>query len=483
MSCTTILVGKNATNNGATFIARSEDCPSGQFCQKKLGITLPQNQPKKYKSIISKQEISLPENPMRYTTSPNAQKNEGIWAAHGVNEANVGMTATETITSNERVLGADPLLKKGGFGEEDLNIIVLPYIHSAREGVERLGMLTEKYGTYEMNGIAFSDQNEIWWLETIGGHHWIAKKVPDDSYVVMPNQFGIDDFDFDDAYGEKKNYMCCADLKDFIKKFHLDLTQNGKKFNPRRAFGSHDDADHVYNTPRAWYIERYLNPTSAKWDGENADYKPTSDNLPWSMVPENKITIAELKYLLGSHYNGTEFDPYATYGKRENRGAYRSIGINRNCSTTIIEIRKSFPEKCKSIQWTAFASNAFNVFAPIYTNVTKIPRYYSFVPKNVSTDSFYWASRLISALSDAGYKKCQNKIERYQLTVGSKCNELLNKFDSEILNAKDENAIKICEKANEEIAKMVKQETEKTLGEVLFETSNLMKNAYARSDA
>lgn len=32
----------------------------------------------------------------------------GIWAATGINSKNVGMTATETITSNPRVLGADP---------------------------------------------------------------------------------------------------------------------------------------------------------------------------------------------------------------------------------------------------------------------------------------------------------------------------------------------------------------------------------------
>ena len=36
-----------------------------------------------------------------------------------------------------------------------------------------------------MNGIAFQDQNEIWWLETIGGHHWMARRVPDDSYVAV----------------------------------------------------------------------------------------------------------------------------------------------------------------------------------------------------------------------------------------------------------------------------------------------------------
>ena len=36
MACTTILVGKNASYNGSTLISRSEDCPSGQFCTKKI---------------------------------------------------------------------------------------------------------------------------------------------------------------------------------------------------------------------------------------------------------------------------------------------------------------------------------------------------------------------------------------------------------------------------------------------------------------
>ncbi|WP_274958325.1 C69 family dipeptidase, partial [Thermophilibacter provencensis] len=24
-------------------------------------------------------------------------------------------------------------------------------------------------------------------METVGGHHWIARRVPDDCYVTMPN--------------------------------------------------------------------------------------------------------------------------------------------------------------------------------------------------------------------------------------------------------------------------------------------------------
>ena len=198
---------------------------SGHFTPKKFVVVPPQEHPAVYRSVLSHVEVELPGSPMRMTAMPNAVEGKGIWAAGGVNEAGVGMTATETITSNPRVLGADPLVEyipakdgqpevPGGIGEEDIVYLVLPYIHTAREGVLRLGKLLEKYGTYEMNGIAFQDVHEIWWLETIGGHHWIAKRVPDDAYVVMPNQLGIDQFDLEDALGAKKNHLCSADLDD-----------------------------------------------------------------------------------------------------------------------------------------------------------------------------------------------------------------------------------------------------------------------------
>ena len=44
--------------------------------------------------------------------------------------------------------------------------------------------------------MAFADTEEIWWLKTIGGHNWIARRVPDDAYVTNPNQLGIDHYEF-----------------------------------------------------------------------------------------------------------------------------------------------------------------------------------------------------------------------------------------------------------------------------------------------
>ena len=105
MACTTILVGKKASYDGSTMIARNDDSGSGSFTPKKFVVIHPSEQPTHYKSEISHVEIELPDHPMRYTAMPNAVKGEGIWAASGVNAARVGMTATETITSNPRVLG------------------------------------------------------------------------------------------------------------------------------------------------------------------------------------------------------------------------------------------------------------------------------------------------------------------------------------------------------------------------------------------
>ena len=482
MACTTILVGKNASYDGSTMIARNDDSGSGHFMPKKFVVVHPEDHPAVYHSVISHVEIPLPGNPLRMTAMPNAIEGKGIWAAAGVNAANVGMTATETITSNPRVLGADPLVP-GGIGEEDLVMLVLPYIRSAREGVQRLGQLLETYGTYEMNGIAFQDVDEIWWLETIGGHHWMARRVPDDVYVVMPNQLGIDAFDLEDAFGEQKEFLCSADLREFLAENHLDLSTDGV-LNPRDAFGSHDDADHVYNTPRAWYMLRTLNPNTFVWDGPDADYTPRSDDLPWCMNPEKKLTPEDVKYVLSSHYQGTPYDPYASYGDKSQRGMYRSIGINRNDFMALIQMRPDVPAEQSAIEWVAYASNAFNTMVPFYANVKTTPAYLSCTTGEVSTDSFYWVSRMIAAMTDASYARSLIHAERYELAVLSASRALVKEYDAK-LSAEPDAARRAAlrEEANEAIAKMLKAKASDTLDKVLFELSSGMKNSFARSDA
>ena len=567
MACTTILVGKDASFDGSTIIARNEDSPSGVFCAKNFTVVTPDKQPKHYKSVLSHVEIDLPDNPMRYTSVPNAIDDEGIWGAAGVNEANVAMTATETITSNERVLGADPLVeyKKaqgkpgdadyepeviGGIGEEDMVTLVLPYIKSAREGVERLGALLEKYGTYEMNGIAFSDCNEIWWLETIGGHHWIAVRVPDDAYVTMPNQLGIDAFDLTDALTSAQENMCSSDFKNWMEEYHLNVEFeedcvcsstcdcycscgsdcgcaapcgcdsdcscgdecNCEKagnacgcaaacgcdsdctcgcqddegahiiINPRLSFGSRSDADHVYNTPRAWAMHRFFYPEY--FDGPHAQWGPESDDIPFSMAAPHKITMEDVKYLLSLHYQGTDYDPYSKRAPKNTRGKYRPIGINRNSELAAIQLRGWAPKAVQAIQWMAYGPNTFNALVPFYANVNTTPTYLNNTGAVATSESFYWANRLIAALCDPHFNTCSNHIEHYQEAVGSFGWRLINEIDRKVAREgiSYQDAAKLLEDANEKMSARLKKETDKTLTQVLYTASLDMKNGFAMSD-
>ena len=99
MSCTTILVGKNASYDGSTIIARDDDSGSGRYDPKRFVAVAPDDQPRHYRSVLSHVEIELPDNPCRYTIAPNVLNNRGILAEAGANEHNVAMSATETIAA------------------------------------------------------------------------------------------------------------------------------------------------------------------------------------------------------------------------------------------------------------------------------------------------------------------------------------------------------------------------------------------------
>ena len=355
--------------------------------------------------------------------------------------------------------------------------LVLPYIRSAREGVLRVGELLEKYGTYEPNGMAFSDADEVWWLETIGGHHWIARRVPDDAVVIMPNQFGLDRFDFADAEGEGRESLCSADLRAFVEKYHLYTGWDGD-FNPRLAFGSREDGDHIYNTPRAWYMARRLLENTYQWNGDCADFTPESNDIPWCFVPERKVTVEEVRSLLGSHYQGTPYDPYDKNAAQH--GKYRTIGVPNSDVCGILQIRGDLPEGLRGIQWFSMGGSGFTCCFPLYASVDRLPAYVSGTTERVTTDHMYWQSRLIAALTDAHYFSALILDERYTATVLNRSRRLLCEYDAKYAETGDP---KLLEEANRRITDMVREESDRALAGVLKNASEHMKIRYHRGDS
>ncbi|WP_258088345.1 C69 family dipeptidase [Weissella fangxianensis] len=399
-TCTTILVGKHATIDGSTMIARNED--GGDEPNPQKFVVYPANDAGMvYESGANHVKIPLPEKSFRYTATPDADDSFGVWAGAGINSQNVAMTATETSTTNTRVLAADPLVD-GGIGEADITTLVLPYIKSAREGVTRLGQLLTTYGTYESNGIAFSDREEVWYFESIGGHHWAAIRIPDDAFVVAPNRFNIDYFDFD-----SEDTMSSADLEPFITDHHLNPDIDMTTPNLRHIFGSASDKDRVYNNPRAWYVHRLF----AKG---TANEQPEDQDLPFIVYPKKKLSVDDVKFALSSHYQGTAFDPY------EHEQAplkYRPIGINRNQESHILQIRPNMPANIAGVHWLGYGPNTFNAFVPFYVSVTTTPASFEKTTPTFDVSTSYWLTRVIAVIADKDFATYQDMQARFEQQI------------------------------------------------------------------
>ena len=223
---------------------------------------------------------------------------------------------------------------------------------------------------------------------------------------------------------------------------------------------------------------RYIAPKTYRWDGENADFTPESDDIPWSLKPERKMTAEDVKYLLSSDYQGT---PYCPYTSRDTgvRGKYRSIGINRTGVTTICQIRPYAPDRVKGVEWVCFGPTTFDAMLPVYPNVPEMPDYLSRVTLDASTENFCWASRMIAALADPHYAAQIQHIDRYQETMVTRGRQIILEYDRKIAETGD---LKLAEEANEKLCAMAKEETTKALNSVLQTASEKMKNGYNLAD-
>ncbi|AVK64699.1 dipeptidase [Lactobacillus sp. CBA3606] len=461
-SCTTILVGKKASIDGSTIISRNDDGHEA-LDPERLVVVNPADQPRHYQAVLSKFNMDLPANPLRYTSIPNSILTNGTWPAAGINSENIAMSATETITTNSRVLGLDPFVTDG-IGEEDLVTLVLPYIHSAKEGVERLGNLLKTYGTYEPNGIAFSDNNEIWWLETIGGHHWAAKRIPDDAYVVAPNRMNIDAFDFSTA-----DTMASADLEQFIN--DNDLNPDFDHYNLRHIFGSATIKDTVYNNPRAWFGQKYFTPA--------VEQDPMAQDLPFICHANRKISIEDVKFVLSSHYENTKYDVYGS-GTEADKTLFRPIGINRNHDVHILQIRNHVPAEIAGIHWLAFGANTFNTVVPFYSNVTDTPASYKDADGTFNLNNMYWLSCTTALLGDTNYDFYVDMRNSFDLNAMSAYRQIQHTTDAGL--SRQTKIQTYLAAANQQLADESMRRQTKLLGDMVIAGSEQMKLRYNLND-
>ena len=153
---------------------------------------------------------------MKYTAvydSDRGNGSNGDFAAHGFNEAGVSMTATVSATPNDKVLKADPLVEDG-LAEAAMVDLALPRSKTAREVIENVAKVIEEKGSAEGNIIVAADKNELWYMEILSGHQYVAIKFPSDKYAVFANTYYLGHVDFND----KENVIASKDVEAIAKK-------------------------------------------------------------------------------------------------------------------------------------------------------------------------------------------------------------------------------------------------------------------------
>ena len=384
--CTTIIIGQEQTADGSMIVARSEDWDAMEAKNYEI-FEGTDNGPREFVAKDSPFRCELPEKALGYSAlSP--YNLHGHWGSAGFNTAGVGMSATESIFSSDEVLKHDPLVENG-VAENSVFNITLPYVHTAREGVERLGMLIEKYGIAEGFGIGFVDSKEIWYLETACGHRWLACRMPKDQYFVTGNQSRFRTYDPND----KENYLASADLIEFAEKHGLYNPAQGA-FDFHVAYARDVVLDTTYNYPRVWGLQQLFSP-EIKND-------VTKNTFPVFAKPAHKITLTELRTAFRFHYDNTEHDPYLNSNPKE---PYRPVSIFRTTQTHLLQVRPELPQAIGCINYVAMGMADLGVFLPLYQGITSYPEAYTKGNGESSADSAYWKFRKIMVLGMTNYNK------------------------------------------------------------------------------
>ena len=455
--CTTIIIGQEQTADGSMIVARSEDWDAMEAKNYEI-FEGTDNGPREFVAKDSPFRCELPEKALGYSAlSP--YNLHGHWGSAGFNTAGVGMSATESIFSNDEVLKHDPLIENG-VAENSVFNITLPYVRTAREGVERLGMLIEKHGIAEGFGIGFVDSKEIWYLETACGHRWLACRMPKDQYFVTGNQSRFRTYDPND----KENYLASADLIEFAEKHGLYNPAQGA-FDFHEAYARDIKLDTTYNYPRVWGLQQFFSP-EIKND-------VTKNTFPVFAKAAHKVTLTELRTAFRFHYDNTEHDPYLNSNPKE---PYRPVSIFRTTQTHLLQVRPELPQAIGCVNYVAMGMADLGVFLPLYQGITSYPEAYTKGNGESSDDSAYWKFRKIMVLGMTNYNKYapvikeayakfeaetdqrQREMEEEYLRIYKTqplhAQDLLQAFSDKILNS----ALDLADRLQEKLFKLMTQD-------------------------
>ena len=389
-ACSAFIVGKDLTADGSTLFGRTEDYPyapdGGRHNQNYVVVPA-----KTYKDGDKIEDESngftYPHlaNEMKYTAVYDSDRDNGSngnFAAHGFNELGVAMTATVSATPNDKVLKEDPLVKDG-LPEASLVDLALPRAKTAREVIETVAKVLDEKGSAEGNIIVAADKNELWYMEILSGHQYVAIKFPTNKYAVFANTYYLGHVDLND----KENVIASKDVEEVAKKADNYKTDKDGNFMIAKSYGP--DKYMERNRSRTYAGIKWMDPQAkVNYDDEAFDLlrEPTDPNKKYTVHD----VIAEQRNRF-EHLPEYKADDLVEVGKKIDTNVYKyALGNENVIDAHVYQIKPNLPNAFGGVMWLGLAQSRNTPYVPFYGNVEDT--YEAFKNRSTKYDgkSWYW---------------------------------------------------------------------------------------------
>ena len=381
-ACSAVYVGKDASTDGTTIIARSEDQGSGAY-NKMFEVVPASNKAGRFMVDTGEEQkgfkVALPKKTYRYYQIPDYSKaGDGTYPGACTNEYGMSITGTVTAYPSKKFGEADPFVVPG-LREAILPELIACQSKTAKEGVEKMAKLIDKYGSEEGNVLMLADRNEAWIFEIYGGHQYAAMKMPTDAVAVFGNQFMIGTVD----PADNENYLFSKELFETIKKAGTEVKENDKIHLAKSIAEPRGE----YSNMRTWRGHRLLAPSSI-----DADYK-NDEFYPLFYKPDAKVSPLKVMDIFRDRYEDTEFDMNKSGNEKR-----RPIGTPRQSQIHIMQVMKDMPKETSTLMWLAMGNAEHSVFVPFYSGITKTPKAYRVDGEDYDKDGAYWKFKRICGI-------------------------------------------------------------------------------------
>jgi len=423
-SCTSILVGRLASADGSTMTSHS--CDSGTD---RTWITIEPHREHERGAMapiwMRPKRATGPDDPEMIAAGEIPQVRETYkfmnTAYPVMNEHQLAIG--ETTTGGKRQL----MSPAGLIDAPELYRLVLERATNSREAIRIADELTKEFGYNDWGEcFTFADPKEVWHFEILGpgrgniGAVWAAVRIPDDEIGVSANAHRIRQIDLDNP----DYYMASDNVFTLAEEMGWWDPESGEPFEFCYAYA---DRNSLYCRRREWRVLSTLAPS--------LNLHPEAENFPFSVKPEEKVTVADILALFRDTYEGTPYDMTRRLTVINRRGEvvkspvanpfmsgdYRELfGIDRErtiCSpaATYLHVTQSrdwLPDPIGGVVWLGYDNPATTPHLPFYIGISQMPESYLIGGRaGYRTDCAWWAFRRASKLSYMRYEEMKGDLQ------------------------------------------------------------------------